>query len=285
MLVRVLREREWPVVAYDRKALDLSSAPRIADKISPLAFDAIINAAALTSLDICEQQPKLAYQINTDAVAHLAQICKEKKARFIQISTDYVYDGSSPGLKVENAPLNPQGVYAQSKREAEQQVLNLLGASSLVARVSWLYGPDRPSFVDQLLEKSAAGQPLEAIADKFSSPSYTRDVAEALADLMAGPAEHFGGILNVGNPTPPDVSWHRLAEKALNLAQKAGFALQSHLVTPQPLASMSAFLAPRPIHTASDHSALEKRLGRPMRHWEDALEAYLTEFYGPGKSS
>ena len=151
-VARYLRERHR-VVAYDRKAMDLRESAQITDHLTGLKFDALINCAALTSPDYCEQHPGEAHSVNVEAPTLMARLCRERGARMIQVSTDYVYDGTLCGLRRENDGTNPLGVYARTKLVGEQRVL-AESPAHLVARTSWIFGPDRASFVDQIIEKA-----------------------------------------------------------------------------------------------------------------------------------
>jgi dTDP-4-dehydrorhamnose reductase len=262
------------VVAYDRKAMDLRNPALIDDHLRGLGFDALINCAAVTSVDFCERHPDEAAEVNARAPALMARSCRERNARMIQISTDYVYDGRLPGLRCEEDPAAPLGVYAATKRQGEAAVLEV-SPDNLVVRTSWIFGPDRGSFVDQIIERARKEPSCDAVADKFSSCSYSLDTAEQLDRLLCHPAA--SGIVNVCNDGA--CSWHTLGQAALDIVSGLGWKLRCRTLTPTRLADIRQFTVPRPVHTAMDLSKLAALTGLRPRPWRTALEDYLTTYY------
>ena len=263
------------VVAYDRRAMDLRAPAQIRDHLLGLEFDAVINCAALTSLDYAEQNPGEAREVNAEAPELMAQLCTERGARLIHISTDYVYAGETPGLHQEDAPAGPLSIYAQSKFEGEQRVL-AVDSRHLVARTAWVFGPDRPSFVDQIIASALKTPDCGAVADKFGSCSYSLDTAAHLEWILANsPA---GGVLNLCNAGA--CSWLELGQAALDTAAALGWKLRCPVLKPLALADMAQFVAPRPVHTSMDTSRLAALSDLPVRPWREALTDYLTAYYG-----
>ena len=275
-LVRHLREfpAKFRVVAYDHKAMDLLRPGQIDDHLEGIQFDALINCAALTSLEVCEDRPEDALQINRHAPEQMAYICQLKGARMIQISTDYVYDGTEPGPKSETAATNPLGVYARTKLAGDEAVL-AVNPDFLVARVSWVFGPDRPSFVDQMLLQARTHDRVEAISDKFSTPTSALDLARWLAILLEKP--EVNGILNLCNSGM--ASWQEYATCALEIAAQLGWPQRATIVTPTKLADIKAFRSPRPVHTSMDSTKLSGIINQAIPNWRDALREYLTTYY------
>src|SRR5947199_9817148 len=153
-LVREYRP-EFDVIGLNRAQLDLAKSDKIRDRLSSFEFDLLVNCAAMTNVDLCESKRAEAFAINADAPKILAEICSEKKAKLIHFSTDYVFDGEKHEPYVETDAAKPISVYGESKRAGEENVLAVQDRSSsakatanrhLVVRVSWVFGPDRPSF-------------------------------------------------------------------------------------------------------------------------------------------
>lgn len=274
-VARHLRGRHR-VVAYDRKAMDLREPEQIADHLTGLHFDALINCAAVTSLDYCEQHPDDASAVNAGAPAIMARLCREQGARMIHVSTDYVYDGATPGLRREGDVTNPLSVYARTKLEGENHVL-AESPAHLVARTTWVFGPDKESFVDQIIARAKKEPACGAIGDKFSSCSYSLDMAEQLERLLLNP--EAAGIFNLCNDGP--CSWLELGQAALDIVSDLGWKLRCRTLQSQRLADMKSFLAPRPVHTSLDVSKLALATGLRPRVWREALQDYLATFYGP----
>ena len=171
--------RKFDVIGFDRAQLNLSNRDQIRERIEAASFDVLINTAAFTNVDLCETDRDRAFYINAEAPHVLAEICRDKDAKLIHFSTDYVFDGRKRKPYTEEDEANPISVYGESKRAGEENVLAVKGRH-LVVRVSWVFGPDRPSFIDGLIKRAQENEHVDAIADKFSSPTYTHDVAEML---------------------------------------------------------------------------------------------------------
>ncbi len=177
-LLRRYRE-DFDVIGFDHAQLDLGNLEQLRATLSQRDFDVLINSAAQTNVDRCETHQDEAVLLNAEAPHVLAQICKERDAKMIHVSTDYVFDGEKREPYTEEDPAEPISVYGESKREGERRVL-VASDQHLVLRVSWVFGPDRPSFIDNILKRARENEEVAAVADKFSTPTYTKDVAEAL---------------------------------------------------------------------------------------------------------
>ena len=178
-------QRKFEVTGFNHAQLDLSNPDQIRERIGTASFDVLINAAAFTSVDLCETQRNQAFQINAEAPRLLAEICRDKDAKLIHFSTDYVFDGKKRAPYTEEDEANPISVYGESKLAGEKNVLAAEGPH-LVVRVSWVFGPDRPSFIDGLIKRAQENDQVDAIADKFSTPTYTLDIAEMLGRILDG---------------------------------------------------------------------------------------------------
>lgn len=272
-VARHLRPK-FRVVAYDRRAMDLREPDQIADHLLGLEYDVLINCAAVTSLDYCEQHPAEARAVNADAPALIARLCRERGSRMIHLSTDYVYDGTRPGLRREDDTVAPLGVYARTKRDGEERVLAESG-EFLVARTSWVFGPDRASFVDQMIARAQKQTSCSAVRDKFSSCSYSLDMAAQLERLVENPTAC--GVFNLCNAGA--CSWLELGQAALDIAVALGIKLRCRTLHGIALSDMKQFVAPRPIYTAMDTAKLAAATGLPPRPWREALTDYLTTYY------
>jgi dTDP-4-dehydrorhamnose reductase len=239
-------------------------------RLSDLEFDVLLNPAALTSLEVCEDQPELAQRVNADAAAELAAMCRETGRRLLHFSTDYVLEGDTPGLHDEAAACGPASVYARTKLEGERRVLESGGC---VMRVSWVFGPERPAFPDQVIRKALAGEPLAAVADKTSLPAFTGDLVDWVDSVIeAGlPNEVIHGC-NGGEP----VSWHGMAEEILDVLMEHGELTERPLVAGQTLDGIEGFRAKRPRHTAMATGKLAALLEAPPRDWREALREHVT---------
>ncbi len=273
-VARRLRDRHR-IIAWDRKAMDLRCPAQIEDHFGALEFDAVIHCAAVTGVDYCEEHPEEAVAVNTTAPAQIARLCRERGARLVHVSTDYVYDGRQPGLRMESDPCLPLGQYARTKHAAELAVLEV-DAGFVVARASWIFGPDRPGFVDSVIARAMKEAACGAIADKWSNPSSSWDLAERLEALVLNRAAN--GVVNLSNAG--GCSWLEYGQAALDLAHAAGVPLKCRTLSSLRCADMPGFLAPRPVHTAMDTTRLAALTGKPVRPWQEALADYIQTYYG-----
>jgi dTDP-4-dehydrorhamnose reductase len=257
------------VISLPRRDCDLEDPESLNNSLANLECDVLINPAALTNLETCEDDPRLAMRVNSAAPGKIALWAAERGVRMIHYSTDYVFDGEgSIPLTEEMAPA-PLSAYGRSKLAGEKAVLAHPG--NLVIRVSWVFGPDRPSFVDQIFDKALAGQPLSAVADKFSLPAFTTDLAEWTEGLLETDAS---GILHACN-SGEIVSWHGMAEFVVRQMTECGVLPSCPEIDELWLANMTVFRARRPRFTAMDTHRLSSILGHAPRTWQEALAEHV----------
>jgi dTDP-4-dehydrorhamnose reductase len=267
--------REWRatgenVIGFDRRQLDLGDLDAIRDALNLIDFNVLVNCAAQTNVDHCEREPDEAQRVNSSAVAVLAEFCTRKKARCIHISTDYVFDGTKTTAYVEDDEPNPISVYGQSKLGGER-ALFAAGDSHLAVRVSWVFGPDRASFVDQIVQRAVEQERVEAIADKVSVPTYTLDAASLLRPLLDRP--EITGVLHLCNTG--ECTWQQYGQYALDCAAATGLPLRARHVEPLKLADMKAFVARRPVYTPLSNAKHAALTGVAARSWQQAVEEYV----------
>jgi len=237
--------------------------------------DCVFNCAAMSSLEGCAADEASCRAVNVRAPQEMAFACMETGARLVHVSTDYVYNGESEGLKSEGSAIAPLSVYARSKLESEERVLSRC-PSAAVARVSWLCGnPERPGFVESVVRKTLACEPIAAIADKTSKPTNVDDLAEALLHIAKS---RIRGPVNVCSSGGP-VSWHWLAETAVREVARLVPGMEMPHIEPQRLDDIAFFKERRPRHTAMDCSALE-RTGYKMMDCECAVRNAVGGFLG-----
>jgi dTDP-4-dehydrorhamnose reductase len=267
---------QFNVTGFTHAQLDLGNQPLLRDAVHALDFDVLINCAALTNVDYCETHHDDAFRLNADAPRVLAEICEKRGARLIHVSTDYVFDGEKTEPYVEEDPAEPISVYGESKREGEKLVL-AAGRSHLVVRLSWVFGPDRPSFIDGILKNAREKDHVEAVADKFSTPTYTRDIAEMLRDVVAAGVADPGdsGILHLANAG--SCSWQEYAQWALDCAHGAGIPVKARTVEALSLNEMKNFIAKRPIYSVLSTEKYQRLTGESPRDWRDAVSEYVQE--------
>lgn len=262
------------VISFNHAQLDLAQTELLRSTLAPLPFDVLINAAALTNVDYCEDHREEAMRLNAEAPRVLAEICREKGSRFIHVSTDYVFDGEKRAPYAEEDAAEPISVYGESKREGEIQVLEA-NARALVIRVSWVFGPDRPSFVDAILKKARTEEQVAAVADKFSTPTYTPDIAAMLRPLLD--ASSAAGLLHLANRG--ECSWQEYAQSALDCCHQFGVPMRAKTVGAVSLGEMKNFVARRPVYTVLGTAKYERLTGTAPRDWHDAVADYVRDHY------
>ncbi len=231
---------------------------------------AVINAAAISGLEDCLEDPLKAHLINALAPASMALACKHVGARFIHLSTDYVLDGRKKGLKSEQYKRRPSSIYAQSKWEGEQQVLEAY-EETVIARVSWVCGnPKRPAFVEQICDRALRSEPLAAIADKFSKPTNVVDIARALLSLIDD-STHRGTVHLCSSGEA--LSWWDCAQFALQELQDCGAIKELPNIDKQVLGEIVFFREDRPRFTAMDNAKLTQDWGLVMPDARDTIRA------------
>jgi dTDP-4-dehydrorhamnose reductase len=264
---------KFDVTGFNHLQLDLESPDEMRKKLCAIDFDVLINAAAFTNVDLCETERDQAFRINADAPRILAEICRDKQARLIHFSTDYVFDGEKREPYRESDPANPISVYGESKRKGEKLVLQT-HHRHLVVRVSWVFGPARPSFIDGVIKRARENEHVDAITDKFSTPTYTRDVAEMLPHFFDMDAAN--GILHFANSG--ECSWQHYAQYALDCCHEAGMPLKTKTVEALKLSDMKNFIARRPIYTVLSTAKYTGLSGAAPGSWRDAVAEYIRKF-------
>ncbi|MEO7932877.1 MAG: dTDP-4-dehydrorhamnose reductase [Chthoniobacterales bacterium] len=261
------------VIGLSRMELDLGHTRQLREKLSGLDFDVAVNCAALTNVDYCETHREESFAINQDAVRIIAEECQKKSARLIHISTDYVFSGEQTTPHSETDPVEPISVYGESKRGGELAALDV-SPENLAVRVSWVFGPHRPSFIDAMLRRAKTEPEISAVDDKFSTPTYTLDLAEMLEPYLTEISA--GGILHLCNGG--SCSWREYAQHALDVAHASGLPLLATTVSRIELDSLTAFVAKRPRHTLLSTDRYTRETGRMPRPWQDAVAEYVRDF-------
>ena len=272
-LAREYREK-FNLVAFNHAQLDLANAMQIREKLSALDFDVLINCAAFTNVDLCESQREQAFAINAEAPKHLAEICSSKKAKLIHFSTDYVFDGAKREPYVEDDAAKPISIYGESKRAGEENIL-VTQDRHLVVRVSWVFGPDRPSFIDAMIKRAREEEHIDAVADKFSTPTYTSDIAEMLPQFFE--LDVPGGVLHFANAG--ECSWQEYAQHTLDSCRARGIPLKAKSVGALKLADMKNWIARRPVYSVLSTAEYAKLTGASPRSWRDAVSDYIERSY------
>jgi dTDP-4-dehydrorhamnose reductase len=261
---------EYDVFALGRENVDLERP--VPDQLQGVEFDLLINTAAATNVDWCENNRARAHRINATSVGELGLLTAKLGIRMIHISTDYVFDGKSRRPYHETDPAHPISAYGRTKKEGEDILLET-SPDHLAIRVSWVFGPDKPSFVDSIIDRAINHSTAEAIADKFSAPTYTLDFAAWLRPLLF--EQPIGGLLHLCNGG--ECTWQEYGQWAVDVAGKQGLELSAKEIKPINLTSMKTFVAERPIYTVMDTSRFTTVTGIRPRPWREAVSDFVRE--------
>jgi len=263
-LLDVLR-REHDVVGLDVPELDItkSEATRVIADARPAW---VVHAAAWTDVDGCERDPERANLVNGEGTRRVAEACRAVGAGLVYLSTDYVFDGRKGAPYLETDPVSPLSAYARSKVAGEEAV-RAVAPRWTIARTAWLFGVSGKNFVKTIVEKAAAGGPLRVVDDQVGSPTYARDLAEAIAQLVSRGLTGTYHLTNAGS-----CSWYAFTHA---IVEEAGL---SHVaVTPMTTAELGR-PAPRPALSVLANHAWVAAGMRPLRPWREALSAMLAEW-------
>ncbi len=251
------------VFARDMEDGDITDPHWVQKEIATLRPQAVINAAAYTNVDGCESDRELAFAVNGEGPRNIASGCAATNARLIQLSTDYVFDGTSPVPYREEDVPHPLNVYGSSKLLGERYIQEIL-PDHLIIRTEWLFGHHGRNFVDTILQMAGKGEDLQVVDDQRGSPTFTKDLSQILSRLLEGGVR---GILHVTNSG--SCTWYEFARRILQ--EKGIYQLA---LTPLSSAKL-ARPAKRPANSVLDCRKMEQFFGRKMRSWEEALHEYL----------
>ncbi len=213
-------------------------------------------------MDDCEEHESEAREVNATAVGHLARACNAAGSTLIQISTDYVFDGTAARPYREDDPVTPTSAYGRTKLLGEQAALT--AERHLIIRTAWLYGLGGRHFVGAIKRQIDAGNRcLRVVSDQHGSPTFCDDLAAAILDLASAGATGVVHVVNTGV-----TSWHGFASEIARLLRADTEVIPvSTEEFPRP--------ARRPAYSGLDTARFEDLIGRTLPTWQDALARYL----------
>lgn len=254
--------RKAEVIPLSRKDLDITDLGQVRRITGIRQPEIVINCAAYTNVDGAEAESRRAYLSNGLGPRNLAVACREAGAVLVHVSTDYVFDGSKPGAYTIHAHPRPLNIYGSSKLWGEK-ALSAISYSCYLVRTSWLFGPGGNNFVATMLRIGQDVGKVRVVNDQTGSPTYTVDLARAIADLCASGCYGTYHITNQGSTT-----WYGFAEEIFT-QKRLGVDLTS--------CTTSEFRRParRPQNSVLDPFPLEETIGYLLPAWEDALARYM----------
>lgn len=209
---------EWKLKSFDSKELDISDKAAVMAAIIANKPDVIVNAAAYTAVDKAESEAERAIAVNTHGPENLALAAKFVGARFVHVSTDYVFDGTAKIPYVETDAVNPLGVYGKSKLGGELLVSALM-PGAIILRTAWVFSEYGNNFVKTMLRLAESRDSLGIVSDQYGCPTYAGDIADSIIKMIKISA--LGGIYHYcGNN---QVSWAEFAESIFEIAYSLDF--------------------------------------------------------------
>jgi dTDP-4-dehydrorhamnose reductase len=257
---------QYSFVFSDRATLDLSNLPAMEEFFTRNRFDVIINCGAYTAVDRAEGEGELADTINHRFVSMLAKIAKRDATTLIHISTDYVFDGQNHRPYIESDPTDPQGVYGKTKCDGEKAILSIASANTLIIRTSWVYSTFGNNFVKTMLRLGKERDSLGVIFDQVGTPTYARDLAHAILEILPNISNAEPEIYHYSNEGC--ASWYDFAKAIFELSGVE--CLVNPLTTEQYPTPAS-----RPSYSLLNKTKIKSDFNLPIPYWRDSLKECL----------
>ena len=259
--------RDTEATFIDVEQLDITDSAAVDAYFAEHEFDVVINCAAMTNVDGCEQVEDTAYRVNAIGPENLARAAAAQGAKFIQVSTDYVFPGNEPGERVESDPTGPISAYGRSKLAGEQ-LSQAANPRTFVVRTAWLYGYVGRNFVKTMLRLARELGAMTVVDDQLGNPTSANDLAYELLKLSLTDDYGIYHCTNEGT-----TSWAQFTRAIV-----AGAGYDPDIVTPctsDEYAAAHPAAARRPLFSALKNEHLAQTIGNEMRPWQDALADYL----------
>ena len=299
MLARKVRELspdDYEISNYDLPEFDLTDRAQVLAEMTRLQPAVVVNCAAFTNVDGCENQEELATRVNGVGPGYLAEAAQAVGAILVHISTDYVFSGDKGSPYTESDPTGPLSAYGRSKLAGEAAIIESGLSRYFILRTSWLYGPGGKNFVETMLRLAAERDELRVVADQIGSPTYTGDLAVAIYNLLEAvtrdallvtgadsepfvtrhpsPVTDLFGLYHFSNQG--ETSWHGFAEEIIAQARQQGEILRAARVVP---IATSDYPLPalRPAYSVFAKEKYLAATGAGIPDWQESLSFYLQE--------
>lgn len=251
------------VFGYDKLTLDVADYLEVEAAINEVMPEVIINTAAYTNVDGCEQDYHGAYSVNVTGAMNIARGAEKVGAKLIHVSTDFVFDGFKDAPYFEYDATNPISVYGKTKLAGEWVVRNEC-RKHFIIRTSWLYGKYGNNFVKTMIKLGKQNDEISVVTDQIGSPTYVSDFVEAIVKCMH--SEHYGTyhFSNAGS-----CSWNEFAKEIF---------LQLNLKTIVKDVTSNEYVrrAKRPAYSVMDTTMIQEIFECEIKHWKTALGIFLS---------
>lgn len=254
---------EIELMNTDVAELDITKIDQVMKLVREVKPYAIVNCAAYTAVDACEEQEDLAFMINAVGPRNLSIAAREAGARLVQVSTDYVFSGTADSPYRELDPTGPMGAYGRTKLAGENFVKEFADRYFII-RTAWLYGEGK-NFVKTMLRLSETNDEVRVVGDQFGSPTSAKELARIIKELLQ--TENYGIFHGTCEGS---CSW---AEFAAEIFKQAGKATKVKSITSEEFGAA----APRPAYSVLDNYMLRMTTELEFAHWQEALREYMKE--------
>jgi len=258
-LQRALSGRD--ATALGRAELDITDLDAVRAAVA--GHDVVINASAYTKVDDAEEHEADAFAVNATGAEYLAIATCEAGAKLVQVSTDYVFDGSATAPYDEATPLSPISAYGRTKAEGERRALAANPDGTYIVRTAWLYGAGGPNFANTMLRLASRHATVSVVTDQLGQPTWNGDVARQIVELLD--ADATAGTYhatNSGEASKFDFTREIFRVVGLD-PERVKPTMSTEFVTP----------APRPGYSVLGHDSWARAGISPMRNWRAALSA------------
>jgi dTDP-4-dehydrorhamnose reductase len=249
---------------FSRTELAIESSEEVERAFALLRPDYVLNCAAYTAVDKAEAEKEQALAVNAEAVGLLAKTAKKYGAKFLHVSTDYVFDGESETPLTEEQPVAPVNFYGETKRRGEEEALKE-NEESIIIRTSWVYSFYGKNFVKTMMRLMAERESVGVVADQIGSPTYAADLAKAILQIVES-GNWKPGIYHYSNDGV--ISWAQFAQEIatlLNSSCTVNFITTEQFPTP----------AKRPRYSVLDKSKIVSTYGVPLIPWQESLQSCM----------
>ena len=256
-------DRSAGIRTTDREEWDVTDPAACRREVDGFRPDVVIHCAGYTAVDRAESEPEMARLLNVEGTRNVARACHDRGALMVTFGTDYIFDGGSSRPYREEDPANPLSVYGKTKWAAEQ-ALREEGGDHLLVRTQWMFGPAGKNFIRTILEKARQGETLRVASDQVGGPTFSRDLAAAVRNLLGA-----GARGTVHYSSEGETSWFGLARHVLQrcgLPTGALFAANTRDLS---------YPAPRPVYGVLSKEKYRAITGASPRPWEEAVGEYL----------
>lgn len=265
-------DRSETEAEFEHAVLDITDKERVLEVVRSLKPDVIVHCAAWTNVDGAEDPSnlKVVRAVNVDGTRNLAEAAKEVDAKFVYISTDYVFNGEgSEPWQPDDKNYEPINVYGQSKLDGELEVVQTLDKYFIV-RIAWVFGRNGKNFIKTMIEVGKKHDVVKVVDDQIGTPTYTVDLARLLVDMIETDRYGYYHATNEGGY----ISWADFAEE---IYRQAGMDTKVERVSTDEYEEIAGkTVAKRPFNSRLDKSKLVKNGFKPLPEWQDAVKNFIS---------